>query len=83
MSQLSPTKDVLYCLYCRTKMEKVKYDSHASLLFNFETVTFYCNKCKLAYVILPGADRVIITIVTRKKKEFHDFATILGLKEEE
>jgi len=60
MSQLSLSKDVLYCIFCRTKMSPVKYDSHASLLFDFETVTFYCNKCKIAYVILPGKDKTMI-----------------------
>ena len=63
-------------------MSPVKYDSHASLLFDFETVTFYCNKCKIAYVILPGKDRVIITVVSRKDDDFTQFSKILGLKEE-
>ena len=83
MSQLSPVKDILYCSFCRTKMSTVRYDSHSSLLFDFETVTFYCPNCKLAYVVLPGMDRIIITIVKRKEQDFKTFSSSLGLAEKE
>jgi len=64
-------------------MSPVKYDSHSSLLFAFEYVTFYCPKCKIAYVIFPKTDLNFIAIVPRKEKDFANFSSILGLTEKE